>query len=90
MWNEMIPEKVKNEMTRLVNVFTKKDYRICENAWGFTAYPIAGEDGYDVSDTAYTFDVDEDEDGYWYILEQHKGMLPGCFWTDNREIFWWR
>lgn len=92
MFNKMIPEKIKSELTRLVDVFTKKDYdvRICENGWGFTAYPIAGEDGYNVSDTAYNFDVDEDEDGYWYILEQHKGMLPGCFWTDNREIFWWR
>lgn len=91
MWNEAIPKEVKAELTRMLDVLSKKDYDIqIPTGWGFTAYPIAGEDGYQVNDIAYAFVVDEDEDGYWYILEQHKGMLPGCFWTDREECFWWR
>ncbi len=90
MWNETIPGEIKSELSRLVDALKKDhDIHVSETGWGFTAYPMGNEDGtYDVGDTAYYYTVDYDEDGYWYILEQHKGMLPGCFWTDSEECFW--
>ena len=88
MFNKMIPEEIIDRLTEMVEDLRAKDYdiRIDETGFGFTAYPIGNDDGtYDVNDTAYSFDVDNDEDGYWTIFEQHRGMLPGCFWTERRE-----
>ncbi len=57
------------------------------NGFGFTVYPIEDEDGnYSVAATAYHYTADVTEDDTWEIFFQNKGMLPGCFWTELKEL----
>ena len=88
-YNHNIPVDICLKLDEIRNEFGE-DYTVIldEDGFGFTATTIEDEETgeYTPFDVEYHYSADIDDE-MWGVFEEHKGMLPGCFWTDARRAY---